>query len=188
MFNLTKLDLLWDWVGDLKKRIIPLEEKIPKDYSTTETATGQKWIDGKEIYCKIENGTLPVISSTGIYDILNYSNKNILYTNGFITSGTGNKTFLNAYTGAGPLTLIQKSSGELSIYSPAAYSENTYAFLIYYTKTEAPETREDDTKERYDTTPPPTETGTGSIVGGPYTDLYEPEPEEKKTTRKKGRA
>ena len=34
-----------------------LEATAPKNYSTTETATGQKWIDGKEIYQIAFNGT-----------------------------------------------------------------------------------------------------------------------------------
>ena len=38
---------------------LDLPPSIPKDYSTTEMATGLKWVDGKEIYCKVLSATFP---------------------------------------------------------------------------------------------------------------------------------
>lgn len=36
------------------------------DYSTTETDTHQKWIDGKEIYCKVIEGTFNFVANTAL--------------------------------------------------------------------------------------------------------------------------
>ena len=36
------------------------------DYSTNETDTKQKWIDGKEIYCKVINGTFNFTANTPV--------------------------------------------------------------------------------------------------------------------------
>ena len=38
--------------------------KIPKDYATTETDTGLKWIDGRSVYMKAFSGTTPTEDST----------------------------------------------------------------------------------------------------------------------------
>ena len=52
----------WD-IFSLEKRIFNLEKNggsTPSqswDYSTTEIDTHQKWVDGKEIYCKVIEGT-----------------------------------------------------------------------------------------------------------------------------------
>lgn len=36
------------------------------DYSTDEVDTGQKWTDGKEIYCKVLHGTFNMVANTAL--------------------------------------------------------------------------------------------------------------------------
>lgn len=47
------------------------------DYSTTETDTHQKWIDGKTIYCKVIGGSITFPSNLGTVDITNISDLNL---------------------------------------------------------------------------------------------------------------
>ena len=60
----------WD-IFSLEKRIFNLEKgggttptPTTWDYSTTETDTKQKWTDGKEIYCRVIEGTFNFTSNT----------------------------------------------------------------------------------------------------------------------------
>lgn len=129
MFNLTKLDLLWDWVGDLKKRIIPLEEKIPKDYSTTETATGQKWIDGKSIYRKVFTGDLPDATGTVVVGEIGIGSQIISYDSMIFKT----ITTYNAYN---TVTIyFRNNTGEVTFdIGSTQYLLGTYVLYIYYTK------------------------------------------------------
>lgn len=172
MFNLTKLDLLWDWVGDLKKRIIPLEEKIPKDYSTTETATGQKWIDGKDIFCKVITGVLPVIETTSnVYLGTVDANLNIIDIICILTT-TGSAI---SYKYASHI-VYNVANGVISQNAiTSSFSEGDYKLILYYTKPDpTPGRAPECSDQNYDI-----KSGANDVTN------YEPEPEEKKTTKKK---
>ena len=101
----------------------------PPAYSSTEFNTGQKWIDGKDIYCKVIQGSLPVIDSTtsyvvgnitGISDIVNIFN----YTK--TTTGLySSNRFYTRYLANGDIEINGIVSG---------FSEGSYSVVIFYTK------------------------------------------------------
>lgn len=97
----------------------------PPAYSETETATGQKWVDGKDIYCIGIEDTLPEITQTGYVAVKHVGDINLIY--GFITidvySPTSNTYFL-----------LHSTSGNLSVTLTNTSSEKTYRAIAYYTK------------------------------------------------------
>lgn len=63
-------------IYDIENRVHQLElgggdtpEPTTWDYSTTETATGQKWIDGKDVYCIVIDKINMGLSSSAWLDI-----------------------------------------------------------------------------------------------------------------------
>ena len=133
------------------------DEYTPPAYSETETATGQKWIDGKDIYMRVFSGTFPEITAsqsvtitTAIIDklvafhsVLKLTNSTLAYDRYYpvITPTTGSTIFSSVTSG---------------------YSEAEYTIIEYYTKPyPAPGNREPDQEPE------------------------EPEVKETKTTRKK---
>lgn len=185
MFNLTKLSLLWEWVNDLKKIVGPSGENLlpsrstattgqilkltgetktpawadeysytPPDYSTTETATGQKWVDGKDVYRMVITGVIPTLETTATVDIaenldiIPFQMTLMLYSSGGVYIPA--RFFLNYSSSTKKLSLTSVSTG---------FSGNNVIVIIDYTKPDpVPGNREPD---------------------------QEPEPEEKKTTKKK---
>lgn len=157
-----QLKQLWARVTDLTKngaaadtKIAALEAaavRIPKDYSTTETATGQNWIDGKPIYmvsiAVLVDDTQKsypisaynmdkVVNITGSYEITVEGELNgITRTFGFAVSSTSRFTgFING----------NKSSFVLMA-SGTANAGNGYV-TIYYTKATAPSKSPDEEPE-----------------------------------------
>ena len=130
----------------------------PPAYSTTEVNTGQKWIDGRDVYCKVYSGGFPTLESAASVNLeITSDYEDIISFFLRAVSGSGNNITLTYNAVCVP------STGQVYIYNvPPVYSERPYVAILYYVKkaTPAPETREDDTEP-------------------------EPEPEEKKTTKKK---
>ena len=111
----------------------------PPAYSNTEVNTGQKWIDGSDIFCIAYFGTLPIISSSTFYNLLNIGmNKRVIEAHLFC-----DQPDLIVETAAQYL----KSTGYMRAYLTSASSEQEYSIIAYYTKLSAPETRDDDTPE-----------------------------------------
>ena len=54
----------------------------PPAYSETETATGQKWIDGKDIYRLVLVGTFPVVTTSGAFTIAENLDINLISARG----------------------------------------------------------------------------------------------------------
>lgn len=104
------------------------------DYSTDEVNTGQKWIDGKEIYCKVTNNL-----SINLSD----------WTNTTISS-TDMDTIVDAKFmsedrsyGLGPIyprTLCKRNS-TLWVLPPLSYAGTLKVVTVFYTKTEATKKR-----------------------------------------------
>ena len=146
MFNLTKLALLWDWVNVLKKDsadvhgdlaaldgrldiVEALLPKIPKDYSTTETATGQKWTDGRDVYRKVFTGKFPEITSSQSVTIETAIFENIVsFTS--ILKLTNNTVAVDRF-----YPVITPSTGA-AIFSAVStgFSECDYIIIEEYTK------------------------------------------------------
>ncbi len=106
--------------------------KIPKDYSTTETDTGLKWIDGSKIYQAVLTGNFPAITETATQTITGLAaGLNILTINGMCTRVDGNTSNLDHFT----ITYQGGTSGNVIINSVSAtYSEGAYDLIVRYTK------------------------------------------------------
>ena len=104
----------------------------PPAYSTTEQKTGQKWIDGKDIYFKVIEGTGSFTTSDyfgsysgSISPGFTFDNiwldRNMSY---LITSGGVKEGFL----------FMQNSNGTLNLFTCASRSNVDYKIVFYYTK------------------------------------------------------
>lgn len=108
--------------GTITNTITP---RLPKDYSTTETATGQKWIDGKEVYKRVFHGN--VVTGTHTYSLMPLNGEyiinisNTLYVAGVLTRSDYGRTVENN----GTLEFVRTSAGD---------GEGTYNVIMYYTK------------------------------------------------------
>lgn len=100
---------------------------IPPSYSTEEVNTGQKWIDGKDIYRKVYTGTLPTFSAGDTVDLLQV---------------TGADSIISVHTMLGSTTLaydrfnhLITSNKTIQLRSvTVTYSENPYFSVVEYTK------------------------------------------------------
>ena len=140
----------------LDGRVSDLESTAPKDYSTTETATGQKWVDGREIYSRVISNTAPIMeSATNITVLTDIDIDEVLYFNFIINSSNTEQLHLSS------VAVHNKTTGTVIVYSvPDTYSGEKYKSIILYVKKVTPGRAPEDSDQ-------------------------EPEPEEKKTTRKK---
>lgn len=101
----------------------------PPAYSTTEVNTGKKWINGKDIYCKVLSDQFPEIQSTSTQSVGNIGiiSKFIYATQEIEIDTHYYSTSLNIQ--------VSKQTGDVRLVSvPATYSEANYAIIIYYTK------------------------------------------------------
>lgn len=116
--------------------IAPPEEYTPPNYSTTEQKTGQKWIDGKDIYSK--SGTFPIPSVQGIHTIesnitsyldrlinvelcLSYADGSYQYSPLYV--GTSQAGYISIDTNALVFNSLNEDLGSYTAY-----------YTIYYTK------------------------------------------------------
>ena len=114
----------------------------PPAYSETEVNTGQKWIDGKDIYFLAITGVFDEITATTNVIILENFTNNLLYSS-VVATNISNVLYSNVFG------LMLDTSDKLRIYNVSSvYSGKPYLVTIYYTKPDpAPETRDDDTPE-----------------------------------------
>jgi hypothetical protein len=109
------------------------------NYSTAEQKTGQKWIDGKEIYFKtytnirLTSGTIAVVdsnfgSSNNVVDI-----KCVISG---ISSGIRHQYITTAYNEGGNFSVFPEMNGDsLQIVVRGDWSNYSANIVIYYTKT-----------------------------------------------------
>ena len=109
-------------------RISDLEDavaRIPEDYSsTTGTKTGQKWIDGKEIYQAVFTGTVPGSGEPAASFSLDYDS--IIMLEGITTNQSGNIYDADHYLTIGAASSSIRVSG-------ATYAGNTFVVIVKYT-------------------------------------------------------
>ena len=125
----------WD-IFSLEKRIFELEKNkggsIPTtwDFSTDEVDTGQKWIDGKEIYCK-------VYKPATTQNIVNnrWTDLGITLTmDTLIDCQINFKDVTEGHNGGNvEITLTQKTATGIDYYIQSAVGSIDFA-IIYYTK------------------------------------------------------
>lgn len=107
------------------------------DYSTTETNTGTKWVDGRTIYKKTINvGTLP--NNTIKYVNHNISNLDaVIELKGFGSNTSGTTLPLPFITNnAGNQVYVFTSSTQIIIGTESNREDFTHSYItLYYTKT-----------------------------------------------------
>ena len=105
-------------------------------YSTSETNTGKKWIDGKLIYRKVFTGSsLP--TGTAIGNIGNY--QNVVLTDGYVStviSGATYKHNIGSYLGTTFYSGVQyRPNGDVNLMTSTSYNNQPYLLIVEYTKT-----------------------------------------------------
>lgn len=122
---------------NLEERVKAVEEG--NAYSTSEHKTGQKWIDGKDIYCKVYDNVQLANRTDVVVDENFGTDKNIIKFEGaghyefeskVVYSGLGN--YLSGSDKAYPVV----DAGVLKILIADNWSAWTCHFIVYYTKTE----------------------------------------------------
>lgn len=142
----------------------------PPAYAETEVNTGQKWIDGKDIYMKYYNISVALASDDIdiiLIDTLVKSINNVEYISGETSLKISGVQGL--YTSTSYLRISYRNEDNVLQYtSGGSFIGAKLNIIIYYTKPDP--TRADD--------PEPVDKGTGTITG------EDPEPETKATRKK----
>lgn len=133
-------------IDDIDKLIEKLEDIKDKisgggsggglpDYSTTEKKTGQKWIDGKDIYFRTFTGSLDGTTSTHITDIPNINT--IVSYSGMVKGANYPIDITVPYNdGTRTIALNYRPGNYLSLtYNTSVYQNfSNYSITVYYTK------------------------------------------------------
>lgn len=102
---------------------------IPPAYSTEEVNTGQKWIDGKDIYALVIDDTFPIIESASNVLVATIPDAESIIDVVSIIKITG-ANIINRY-----YHIFNPSTKELNMANVAtSYSERNYSIIIRYTK------------------------------------------------------
>lgn len=106
------------------------------DYSTTEQKTGQKWIDGKDVYCKVYNN-IQLSGNTDITVDNNLIHDSIVRINATVKDISGADTYITPFQSFGTLNNIgaipRVINNRLSINCVGIVS-GTATIIIEYTK------------------------------------------------------
>lgn len=132
--------------GEVRK-IKDVTARKPLVYSTDETDTGKKWIDGKPIYRKVYSITLTTPTPTNTLAIsldntLNKSNAKLISYGGYLEPGTSGDSYTKGIPYIYKLdsgTLVVTSCGltasELNFFYVAINPGNTGYIWVEYIKT-----------------------------------------------------
>lgn len=129
-------------IVDYDGTVIPTgyeEVEETEDYSTSETNTGKKWIDGKPIYRKVIQYTKTTnteedltLSDYGITDVDNIW----LNQNSFIKTNNNEYKTVNNYESSSYITYCTfPSSTSFRLGSNSQYARGTWNLIMEYTKT-----------------------------------------------------
>ena len=107
----------------------------PPAYSTTETATGKKWIDGKDIYASVI--PLSNVSVSGGNDtvIMAFANKNLIFAIGNIIEDSV------VYVVPDISMRVKVINNNLCLFTPqgSSWAVSSGNIIVFYTKTESEE-------------------------------------------------
>lgn len=116
-----------------------LYTNIVRNYNTNEQPTGQKWIDGKDIYFKtysniqLTNNT-PVVVDSDFGGANNIIDMRVILDG--ISSNTRKQYISNSYNEGGSYSVFPEVNGDsLQIVVRGDWSNYTAAVVVYYTKT-----------------------------------------------------
>lgn len=130
-----------DDIDKLLEKLEDIRDKISSggsggglpDYSTTEKKTGQKWIDGKDVWFRVVEGDLTSITTriaTGIDTLIQYS--------GYIynTDRPDSRYYVPYNTSSTRSVNITSTSSGVAISSTQTMVDNynKYKVVLYYTK------------------------------------------------------
>lgn len=103
------------------------------NYSTSEVKTGQKWIDGKNIYCKVISlGNLPASSEKKVS--AGVSGASVIMIDGYYNTGT---TISNLFNIVALSNFVYDATSDDVIINVSSDLSSVTAFaILYYTKTE----------------------------------------------------
>ena len=107
------------------------------DYSTSEVNTGQKWIGGKEIYCKVYQHALTNNTAFTLEEDFALT-KSLVKIDQLITAEVDGKKYASAMgtmVSANDIVICQISEDDLIVVVRDNYSAYTGYFTVYYTKT-----------------------------------------------------
>ena len=116
-------------------------------YSTEETDTGKKWIDGKPIYRKVYSITVTAPTTTSTLAIpldntLNRSNAKLISYGGYLEPGTSADNYMKAIpyiykvnNGVSAAISCGLTASELALFYTAVNPGNTGYIWVEYTKT-----------------------------------------------------
>lgn len=102
------------------------------DYSTTEQKTGQKWIDGNDIYFKTVQGTL---GNSGDTTTLISNVANIINIEGVFGDSYMRPVFFGSYNSDNPPTVRIDSGNIIIINNSPNLNGRDFILTLYYTKT-----------------------------------------------------
>lgn len=111
----------------------------PPAYSETEVNTGQKWIDGKDIYTKCINTSFPNSSGGKEVGAINCDTLIQAYVTLVSTAGTKVSIF-----GGGTITITNTGQGAIATSNTTYQGQNCICVFVYTHPNPEPETREDD--------------------------------------------
>lgn len=107
------------------------------DYSTSEVNTGQKWIDGKDIYCKVY--TTPLGNNTTITLETGFAPTKTLVKIEPIALGVDNylhyQFVMGSMASINDIIICEVYANNLQVVIRDNYSAYTGYFAVYYTKT-----------------------------------------------------
>ena len=156
---MTKVRVLWEKVAGITADVSAVDAKatataatlagilprIPKDYSTEEVNTGQKWIDGKDVYIKYLTGSFPTIISSSTQLLGSIGAIDSLIDTDLFIEVSDNHTYKTASTFDCYLTTGQIYAAGVS----PSYSEKNFYIIVKYTKPDpVPAQLDNETKKR----------------------------------------
>ena len=134
VISIDDFDKLCEYITDIRDAISSggSGSGLP-DYSTTEKKTGQKWIDGKDVWFKVVEGDLTSITTriaTGIDTLIQYS--------GYVYNSDrpDSRLYIPYNTSSSRTINITSTSSGVAISSSQTMVDNynKYKTVLYYTK------------------------------------------------------
>lgn len=104
-------------------------------FSTTEQKTGLKWVDGKDIYCRVLEGTTPSASDMPLEQSQQPQNMDLLINiEGYVIDVGDNKQQVGHYFGDAYYNSFYQKTNEIYFHGSNT-TVKPYKIIAYYTKT-----------------------------------------------------